>query len=189
MRGQGNFENIDELFALGYSAVRWAIGAGAAAAEQLRNAMSQVGDTDAKEIAGISSIALQGVLRMATNDRTGGLKALAAAAASKPGAQADRAAVSDQTGGRAVRRGAAPVRRCGGAVAQFKASLARTPRRAASLLGLARAAAKAGMKAESVKAAKDFLAAWHLAERAGQSSPKRDDSRSRSGSHENTKQK
>ena len=51
-----------------------------------------------------------------------------------------------------------------GAVKQFQASLARTPGRSASLLGLARAAAKAGLKAESVKAAKDFLAAWRLAD-------------------------
>jgi hypothetical protein len=42
--------------------------------------------------------------------------------------------------------------------------LVRTPRRAASLLGLARAANAAGLHAESVKAAKDFLAAWHLAD-------------------------
>jgi len=40
----------------------------------------------------------------------------------------------------------------------------RTPRRAASLLGLARAAQKTGHRAESAEAAKDFLAAWHLAD-------------------------
>jgi hypothetical protein len=166
MRGQGNFENIDELFALGYSAVRLGDSArGAAAAEQLRNAMSQVGDTDAKEIAGISSIALQGVLRMATNDRTGGLKALAAAAgveAKRPKPIARPYPIKP-----VVELYAEALLQSGdaaGAVAQFKASLARTPRRAASLLGLARAAAKAGMKAESVKAAKDFLGAWHLAD-------------------------
>jgi len=166
MRGQGNFENIDELFALGYSAVRLGDSArGAAAAEQLRNAMSQVGDTDAKEIAGISSIALQGVLRMATNDRTGGLKALAAAAgveARRPKPIARPYPIKP-----VVELYAEALLQSGdaaGAVAQFKASLARTPRRAASLLGLARAAAKAGMKAESVKAAKDFLGAWHLAD-------------------------
>jgi tetratricopeptide (TPR) repeat protein len=166
MRGQGNFENIDELFALGYAAVRLGDSArGTAAAEQLRTAMSQVGDTDAKEIAGISSIALQGVLRMAANDRAAGLKALAAAAgveAKRPKPIARPYPIKP-----AVELYADALLQSGdaaGAVAQFKASLARTPRRAASLLGLARAAAKAGMKAESVKAAKDFLAAWHLAD-------------------------
>ena len=168
MRGQGNFENIDELFALGYAAVRLGDSArGAAAAEQLRTAMSQVGDTDAKEIAGISAIALEGVLRMAANDRAGGLKALAAAAgveAKRPKPIARPYPVKP-----AVELYAEALLQSGdaaGAVAQFKASLARTPRRAASLLGLARAAAKAGMKADAAKAAKDFLAAWHLADAA-----------------------
>jgi hypothetical protein len=48
---------------------------------------------------------------------------------------------------------------------QFQTSLARTPRRAASLLGLARAAKAAGKPAEAAKAAKAFLAVWHLADR------------------------
>jgi hypothetical protein len=51
------------------------------------------------------------------------------------------------------------------AMVQFKTALARTPGRAQSLLGLARAARVAGLKAESIKAAKDFLAAWHLADK------------------------
>jgi hypothetical protein len=51
------------------------------------------------------------------------------------------------------------------AVAQFKASLVRTPRPAASLLGLARAASVAGLHADAVRTAKDFLAAWHLADK------------------------
>jgi tetratricopeptide (TPR) repeat protein len=168
MRGQGNFENIDELFALGYAAVRLGdLARGEAAAEQLRNAMSQVGDADAKEIAGISAIALQGALRMAANDRAGGLKALAAAAgveARRPKPIARPYPIKP-----AVELYAEALLQSGdaaGAAAQFKASLARTPRRAASLLGLARAEAKAGMKAEAAKAAKDFLAAWHLADSA-----------------------
>jgi predicted Zn-dependent protease len=51
------------------------------------------------------------------------------------------------------------------AATQFKASLARTPGRAAALLGLARAASVTGAKAEAVKAAKEFMAAWHLADK------------------------
>jgi hypothetical protein len=53
-----------------------------------------------------------------------------------------------------------------GAVKRFRVALARTPRRAASLLGLARAANKAGQRAVAVAAAKEFLAAWHLADTA-----------------------
>ena len=51
-----------------------------------------------------------------------------------------------------------------GAVKQFQAALTRTPRRAASLLGLARASQRAGQRTVAVGAAKDFLAAWHLAD-------------------------
>ena len=40
----------------------------------------------------------------------------------------------------------------------------RLPRGTASLIGFARAAAKVGQHAESVKAAKEFLAVWHLAD-------------------------
>jgi hypothetical protein len=51
------------------------------------------------------------------------------------------------------------------AVAQFKASLARTPRRAASLLGLARAASAAGLRTLAAETARDFLKAWRLADK------------------------
>jgi predicted Zn-dependent protease len=51
-----------------------------------------------------------------------------------------------------------------GAVRAYQAALVRTPGRSASLLGLARAAQKAGRRAEAVKAAKAFLAVWHLAD-------------------------
>jgi predicted Zn-dependent protease len=52
-----------------------------------------------------------------------------------------------------------------GAMRQFQASLARTPRRAASQLGLARALAKAGRRTEAAKAAREFVAMWHAADR------------------------
>jgi hypothetical protein len=50
------------------------------------------------------------------------------------------------------------------AVRQFHAALARTPDRAASLLGLARAAHAARLRREEVRAARAFLAMWHLAD-------------------------
>jgi hypothetical protein len=51
-------------------------------------------------------------------------------------------------------------------MAAFQKALARTPRRAMSLLGLARAAAKAGKPAEAARAANEFLAVWHLADQS-----------------------
>jgi predicted Zn-dependent protease len=53
------------------------------------------------------------------------------------------------------------------AVKQFQASLVRTPRRAASLLGLARALQASGRAAEASKAAREFIDMWHLADTGG----------------------
>jgi tetratricopeptide (TPR) repeat protein len=166
MKGQGNFGNIDELYALGVSSVRLGDGARAEVAlEHLDTASKTIPDTDAREIAHIMTAELDGLMRAARGDRAGATAALAHAAA----AEAKRP--------RPIAR-PYPIKPAGelfgemllasgdaaGAVKQFQAALARTPRRAASLLGLARAASKAGQRAAAVKAAKDFLAAWHLAD-------------------------
>jgi hypothetical protein len=50
------------------------------------------------------------------------------------------------------------------AVTQFQASLARTPHRAQSLIGLARAAQAAGQRQLAVKTAREFIAMWHAAD-------------------------
>jgi predicted Zn-dependent protease len=109
------------------------------------------------------------VARLARGDRAGGLAAAARAAALEakrpnPIARPYPVKPAAELYGELLLAGGDAA----GAVTQFRASLARTPRRAASLLGLARAAAKAGQRAEAMKAAKDFLAAWHAAD-AGRS--------------------
>jgi tetratricopeptide (TPR) repeat protein len=166
MKGQGNFGNIDELYALGIASVKLGDAARAEVAlEHLDTASKTVPDADAREIAHIMTAQLDGVMRAARGDRAGAGAALAHAAA----AEAKRP--------RPIAR-PYPIKPAGelfgemllawgdaaGAVKQFQAALARTPRRAASLLGLARAANKAGQRAVAVKAAKDFLAAWRLAD-------------------------
>ena len=50
------------------------------------------------------------------------------------------------------------------AVAQFQAALARTPRRAAALIGLARAQEEAGRHEDARGTARAFIAMWHLAD-------------------------
>ena len=116
---------------------------------------------------------LDGSLRTARGDRAGGLAALARAAAAeaarpKPIARPYPIKPAAELYGEALLASGDAA----GAVKQFRASLARTPRRAASLLGLARAAAKAGMKKlEAAKAATDFLARGS-APTGDQSSPK-----------------
>jgi len=117
-------------------------------------------------VAAIMAAELDGLVKLGRNDRPGALASLARAAQLEAGRP------------RPVAR-PYPIKPAGelygeillgtgdaaGAAGQFKAALARTPGRAASLLGLARAASVAGPRTEAVKAAKDFLAAWHLADK------------------------
>jgi tetratricopeptide (TPR) repeat protein len=167
MKGQGSFDNIDELFALGMASIPLRDPARAdAAIEQLTTASRTVPDRDAREVAQIMAAELQGLSKLARNDRAGSLAALA------------RAAELEARRPRPVAR-PYPIKPAGelyaeillgtgdaaAAVTQFKAALARTPGRAASLLGLARAAGVTGARVEAVGAAKAFLGAWHLADK------------------------
>jgi tetratricopeptide (TPR) repeat protein len=166
MKGQGSFDNIDELFALGMASVRLGdAGRAEAAIEHLGTASKTVPDPDARSVAEIMGAELDGLLRFSRGDRVGARSALARAAAlearrAKPVARPyPIKPAAELYAEMLLSAGDAPA-----AYAQFQASLARTPRRAASLLGLARAAKAAGLHAESLKAAKDFLAAWHVAD-------------------------
>jgi len=167
MKGQGTFDNIDELFALGMASVRLGdAGRAEAAIENLGMASKTVPDRDAREIAVIMAAELDGLLRFSRADRAGALAALAKAAAleakrPKPVARpypvkpaAELYAETLLTAGDA-----------GAALTQFQAALVRTPRRAASLIGLARAADKAGNRALAAETARDFLSAWHAADK------------------------
>ena len=166
MKGQGSFENIDELYALGAASVRLGDrGRADAALEHLGNASKSVPDPDAREIALIMRDELDGLMREAGGDKAGGLTAFARAAAleakrQKPIARPYPVKPAGELYGEALLRSGDAT----AAAAQFQASLTRTPRRAASLLGLARASKAAGKSAAAAKAAKDFLAAWHLAD-------------------------
>jgi predicted Zn-dependent protease len=109
---------------------------------------------------------IEGLIKLGRNDRTGALASLA------------RAVALEAKRPRPVAR-PYPIKPAGelyaeillgtgdakAAAVQFKTALARTPGRAQSLLGLARATSVLGPHAEAVKAAKDFLAAWHLADK------------------------
>ncbi len=166
MKGQGSFDNIDELFALGAASVRLGDkGRADAALEHLGNAATSIPDRDAKEIAQIMRDELDGLMREAAKDKAGSMAAFARAAAleakrAKPIARPYPVKPAAELYGEALLRAGDAA----GAVVQFQASLARTPRRASSLLGLARAAKAARKPAEAAKAAKEFLAVWHLAD-------------------------
>ena len=167
MKGQGSFDNIDELFALGMASIPLRDpGRADAALENIVAASKTVPDRDAREVALIMAAELEGLIKLGRNDRAGALASLA------------RGAQLEARGQKPVAR-PYPIKPAGelygeillgtgdaaGAVTQFQAALARTPGRAQSLLGLARASSAIGAQADAVKAAKAFLAAWHLADR------------------------
>ena len=167
MKGQPGFDNIDELFALGMASIPLRDpGRADAALEQLLTAAKTVPDRDAREVAAIMAAELEGLVKLGRNDRPGALASLA------------RAAQLEASRPRPVAR-PYPIKPAGelygeillgtgdvaAAVVQFKAALARTPGRAASLLGLARAASVAGPRSLAVDSARQFLKAWHLADK------------------------
>ena len=166
MKGQGSFENIDELFALGAASVKLGdLPRAAVALDHLGKASESVPDADAREIAAIMRSELDGLMRLAGGDKPGGLSALGRAAALE--AKRPRPIARPYPIKPANELHAELLLAAGdaaAAVSEFQKALARTPRRAASLIGLARAAEQAGRPVDAAKAAKQFLAVWHLAD-------------------------
>jgi len=167
MKGQANFDNIDELFVIGVASVPLNDhGRADAALEHLRTAATTLPDRDAREIAQIMAAELDGLMRLARNDRAGALASLARGAElearrPKPVARPYPVKPAAELYGEIL----LGTGDSAAALVQFKASLARTPRRAASLLGLARAASAAGLRTLAAETARDFLKAWHLADK------------------------
>jgi tetratricopeptide (TPR) repeat protein len=165
LKGQTSFDNIDELFALGLSSTALGDAARADASLQHLRQASAAGNRDAREVAAIMSDQLQGVILFARGNRDEALRTLARAAEAearrprpiarpypiKPAAELYGEFLIAAGDGRA-------------AMAQFQAALQRTPRRAASLLGLAAAAALTGSLTESASAASEFIKVWHRAD-------------------------
>jgi tetratricopeptide (TPR) repeat protein len=166
LQGQPNFDNIDELFALGVASVALGDPARAGAAlEHLTTASTTLPDRDAREIAQIMAAQLEGMTRLGRGDRTGALAALARAAAlearrPKPVARP----YPVKPAGELYAEILLGTGNAAAAIDQFKASLARTPRRAASLLGLARAASAAGQAKLAADTAREFLSVWKNAD-------------------------
>ena len=167
LKGRATFDNVDELFALGLASVRLGDTARAEAAlEHLGRANELAPDADNRQLAGIMQLELRGAAAAAAGDRKVALEALERAArleAERPRPHARPYPIQP-----AVELYAETLLDAGvahAAVAQFRASLVRTPRRAQSLLGLARAADAANLAAEARRAAHEFLEMWHLADK------------------------
>jgi tetratricopeptide (TPR) repeat protein len=168
MRGQGSFDNVDELFALGLASVKLGDRARVAAAlEQLQGARGAAPDAENRRLAEIMYREVDGLARLQSGDKASGLAALASAAAMeaempKPIARPYPIKPAGELYAEALLASGDPA----GAVRAFQAALARTPRRAAALIGLARAQAAAGQRQTAAKTAREFLAMWKNADPA-----------------------
>src|SRR5262245_55192893 len=166
MKGKGSFDNIDELYALGQASIALGdLARAEAAAEHLGTAAKTVPDADAREISAIMAAELDGLLRLARKDRASGLAALQRAAgleARRPRPIARPYPV--KPAGELYAEALLQHGNAAAAVEEFRNVLTRTPRRAAALLGLARALERAGQPAEAATAAQEFLAVWRRAD-------------------------
>jgi tetratricopeptide (TPR) repeat protein len=166
MKGQTSFDNIDELFALGLSAMgNGDFGRANAALEQLQKASRGAGDPDLVEIAAIMSDQLSGVLQFARGKRDEGVASLARAVAAetkrpRPIARPYPIKPAAELYGEFL----IAANRSREAIAQFQAALKRTPRRPASLFGLASALAATGDDRAAAAVARQFIAIWHGAD-------------------------
>jgi tetratricopeptide (TPR) repeat protein len=166
MKGQPSFDNVDELFALGLASIRLGDRARAEAAlEQLQAARAAAPDPDNKRLAEIMYREIGGLYQILRGETAEGMAALESAA----GIESEMP--------RPIAR-PYPIKPAGelyaekllangdgaGALRQFQAALKRTPRRAASMIGLARAAAVAGQRDLAVRTAREFLEMWKLAD-------------------------
>lgn len=160
MRDQTTFDNIDELFALGMSAVKLGdLPRASAAIGQLQQAAKQ--DPAMREQAAIMIMEMIAMLELAQGNVEEALSAIRDAvtlqdAMPKPIGRPYPVKGADELFGELLLQMGRPVE----AMAWFERTLTRTPNRSRAVLGLARAAARAGDVATSRKAYEQFLANW-----------------------------
>jgi len=166
MKGQQSFDNIDELFALGMSAVKLGDVARAKAAIDLLQKASAPGqDAGLREQASVMVAELDALLAFAQGRQADAFAAIEAANAMqarmpKPIGRPYPVKGADELYGELLLAAGRPKE----AVSWFERALARTANRSRAVLGLARAAAKVGDVARSRAAYKQFLENWHAAD-------------------------
>jgi tetratricopeptide (TPR) repeat protein len=165
MKGRATFDNVDELFALGIASVKLGDRARAdAVVEHLAKALEAAPDADMRQLAEIMRLEVAGMIE-AAGDRRAALQTLEhaarlEAARPRPNARPYPIKPAVELYAEALLDAGSPQ----AAVREFRASLARTPRRAASLFGLAAAAGAAGMRVDAERAAGEFLEMWRRAD-------------------------
>jgi len=167
MKGQQSFDNVDELFALGMSAVKLGDLARASAAIDLfRKAAAPDQESGLREQAAVMSEELAALLAFAQGRQPDAFAALERAVAlqarmPKPIGRPYPVKGADELYGEILLAAGRPSE----AIGWFERALARTANRSRAVLGLARAAAKAGQTAKSRGAYEQFLSNWRLADR------------------------
>jgi len=166
MKRRATFDNVDELFALGLASATLGDRPRAdAVLEHLAKAIEAAPDPDNRQLAEIMRLEVAGLVKRMAGERAGALQALERAArleAARPKPNARPYPIKP-----AVELYAEALLAAGdprAAVREFRASLSRTPRRAASLIGLAAAADAAGLRTDADKTAREFLQMWKRAD-------------------------
>ena len=166
MRGQANFDNVDELFALGLASVRMKdIPRAEAALDQLRRASGPEQQPELREQAAVMTREMDALLLIATGQQELGFQAMQQAVRlqnrmPRPIGRPYPVKGADELFGEALLEAG----RATEARAWFEAALKRTPNRSRAVLGLARAAARLGDSAGSRKAYTQFLDNWKAAD-------------------------
>ena len=166
MRGATWFDNVDELFVLGYSSVKLGdIARAKAAHELLQKFTAEDRDEGRKPIAIAMTRQLEGLLHLAEGRTDAAVEALRHAAATedrmrRPVARPKPVKPSHELLGEVLLEVGRPAE----AVVAFERALWRSSNRSAAVLGLARAHAKLGQREASVRQYRQFLKNWHGAD-------------------------
>jgi tetratricopeptide (TPR) repeat protein len=163
MRGQRTFDNLDELFVLGVAALRLKEDATVALAvrSELQKASAPAMDAGLREQASILLLELEAIAAMGDGITGVALAKMDEAAAlpakmPKPIGRPFPVKGADELYAELLLEANRPAE----AVRWFEQTLVRTPNRSRALLGLGRAAAKAGQTAKSRAAYRQFLVNW-----------------------------
>jgi tetratricopeptide (TPR) repeat protein len=166
MKGQGSFDNVDELFALGMSA--WKLGDDKrlyAAVGEFEKIVKSPPTPDLREQAMVMLHELGALLMWSQGQRQEAFAAMDRATAAqsrmpKPIGRPYPVKGADELYGELLLEAG----RAKEAIVWFERALQRTPNRSRAVLGLARAAAKAGDATKSRSAYKQFLTNWRLSD-------------------------
>ena len=168
MKGQGSFDNVDELFALGMSA--WKLRDDKrlyAAVGEFEKLVKSPPTPDLREQATVMLHELGALLMWSQGQRQEAFAAMDRATAAqarlpKPIGRPYPVKGADELYGELLLEAGRPK----DAVVWFERALRRTPNRSRAVLGLARAAGKAGDVAKSRAAYKQFVTNWRLSDPA-----------------------